>query len=154
MIRAMSTGSLPRGARRSDTKRTRQPEPPSGGVLCWPLPRWAGGEKTAFVCWVSRLQCLLTNGRQRGGNGDGKRNAPGSRLSADSLLGPRRDDCCYCSPTPLGSPSFLGFSSCLAPPRVETVRKGAAAASRPQPTCSLASSAGVKPRAPQAARRK
>lgn len=57
------------------------------------------------------------------------------------------------SAAPLRSPSRRGFSSWFALPRVAGLREGTAAA-RPQPTCPLASRAGVKPPTRRAAWRK
>lgn len=64
MIRAMSTGSVPRGVRSSDTKPTQLSEPPSGGVPRWPLPRWpllrwaGSSEKAAFVSSLEAAMSL------------------------------------------------------------------------------------------------
>lgn len=85
--RAMGTGSVPRGARSSNTKRTQQPEPPSGGVPRWSLPRWTA-RKGSFCVWS--LAAAMSRRKRRAAavgeaTGEGRRRGRGS---APALLAP------------------------------------------------------------------
>lgn len=148
MIRAMSTGSVPRGARTSELRH--KTNSAARAALRWGPSLAAaslGGRRGESGFCVSSLAAAavgaVTGRERRRGRG-----------SAPGLLAPRwGGGCCRGSATPLGSPSLRGFSSWLALPRVAALMEGAAA-TRPQPTCPFASCARVKPPARPAARRK
>lgn len=148
MIRAMSTGSVPRGARSSELRH--KTNSAARAALRWGPSLAAaslGGRRGESGFCVSSLAAAavgaVTGRERRRGRG-----------SAPGLLAPRwGGGCCRGSATPLGSPSLWGFSSWLALPRVAALMEGASA-TRPQPTCPFASCARVKPPARPAARRK
>lgn len=111
MIRAMSTGSVPRGVRSSDTKPTRLSEPPSGGVPRWPLPRAAGSsEKSGFCVEVSRLRCVSA----RGGQQRWEPRAGGKRAATTAPLGPCRGGGGSATPFLGFVPPGLQFMACTA----------------------------------------
>lgn len=148
MIRAMSTGSVPRGARSSELRH--KTNSAARAALRWGPSLAAAslggrrGESGFCVLSLAAAAVGAVTGRERR---RGRGSAPG-------LLAPRwGGGCCRGSATPLGSPSLRGFTSWLALPRVAALMEGAAA-TRPQPTCPFASCARVEPPARPAARRK
>lgn len=157
MIRAMGTGSVPRGARSSELRH-------KTNSAAWAALRWGpslvaaslDGRRGGGGFCVSSLAAAMSRRKRRAaavGEATGRERRRG-RGSAPALLAPRwGGGCSRGSDTPLGSRSLRGFSSWLALPRVALLRQGAAAA-LPKPTCPFASCAGVKPRARPATRRK